>query len=103
MAMPQGGSLRVHVSNDNDAPDDAPVVIVCVVDTGEGIPPNVLPKVFEPFFTTRQKGAGSGLGLSQAHGFCVHAGGRATIESTPHQGTTVCLHLRLQRRAYQGN
>ena len=47
-----------------------------VTDTGIGIPPDLLAKVFEPFFTTRAKGTGSGLGLSQVQGFCVQAGGR---------------------------
>lgn len=93
LAMPHGGSLRVHVSNETAADPDQPMVILYLVDTGEGISPDVLPKVFEPFFTTRQKGVGSGLGLSQVHGFCLQSGGRATIQSTLGVGTTVCLHL----------
>jgi two-component system NtrC family sensor kinase len=53
----------------------------------------VLPRVFEPFFTTRMNEAGSGLGLSQVHGFCAQAGGRARIVSQPGQGTTVEMVL----------
>jgi two-component system NtrC family sensor kinase len=53
----------------------------------------VLARVFEPFFTTRMNEAGSGLGLSQVHGFCAQAGGRARIASTPGVGTTVELVL----------
>ena len=93
LAMPEGGKLSVHVSNDEDAPPDAPMVIVCVMDTGSGIPPEVLPKVFEPFFTTRQRGVGSGLGLAQVQGFCAQSGGRVTIDSELGQGTTLCMHL----------
>lgn len=93
LAMPRGGALRLHVYNDGDATEDAPMVIVSVVDNGEGIPSNTLPKVFEPFFTTRQKGAGSGLGLSQVQSFCVNSGGRVSIKSVLGEGTTVCLHL----------
>ncbi|MDM0085701.1 ATP-binding protein [Variovorax sp. J31P179] len=93
LAMPQGGKLSVHVSNDEKAPLDAPMVIVCVIDDGEGIPPEVLPKVFAPFFTTRERGVGSGLGLTQVQAFCVQSGGRATIVSELGQGTTVCMHL----------
>ena len=93
LAMPRGGELSVHVSNDAHAPVDAPRVVVCVVDTGEGIAPEILDKVFEPFFTTRERGVGSGLGLTQVHGFCVQSGGRVTIASTPGKGTTLCLHL----------
>jgi len=93
LAMPAGGELSMHVSNDEHAPKDAPMVIVCVVDTGEGIPPQVLDKVFDPFFTTRQRGVGSGLGLTQVQGFCAQSGGRVTIESVVGKGTTLCMHL----------
>ena len=93
LAMPAGGQLSVHVSNDTQAPPDAPSVIVCVIDTGEGIAPEVMPRVFEPFFTTRERGVGSGLGLTQVQAFCAQSGGRVTIESTPGKGTTLCMHL----------
>jgi len=53
----------------------------------------VLPRVFEPFFTTREKGTGSGLGLSQVRGLCAQAGGYVDIQSTPGLGTTVRMHL----------
>ncbi len=67
-----------------------------MIDTGEGIPADVLPRIFEPFFTTRQRGVGSGLGLTQVQGFCVQSGGRVTVDSTPGQGTTLCMHLPAQ-------
>ena len=58
-----------------------------------GIPDELLTKVFEPFFTTRTKGVGSGLGLSQVQGFCQEAGGSVTIESVLGRGTTVTMFL----------
>jgi two-component system NtrC family sensor kinase len=93
LAMPRGGALSLHVSNERDASIEAPMVVVRVSDNGEGILSSTLPKVFDPFFTTRPKGAGSGLGLSQVQSFCVNAGGRVSMESVVGEGTTVCLHL----------
>ena len=66
--------------------------------SGVGIAPDVLPRVFEPFFTTRMNEAGSGLGLSQVHGFCAQAGGRARIVSEPGVGTTVEMLLPAEHR-----
>ena len=92
-AMPQGGSLVIHASNADDDDAGRPMVAIAVSDTGIGIPPDLLGKVFEPFFTTRSKGTGSGLGLSQVQGFCVQAGGRVGIESVMGHGTTVSMTL----------
>ena len=101
-AMPQGGSLVIHAANADAATGgdagigaDAgrPMVTIAVTDTGVGIPPDLLAKVFEPFFTTRSKGTGSGLGLSQVQGFCMQAGGRVGIESVMGHGTTVSMTL----------
>jgi two-component system NtrC family sensor kinase len=92
-AMPGGGRLRITARNEGASEDGTTTVVIAVADTGVGIPPDVLPRVFEPFFTTRMKEAGSGLGLSQVHGFCAQAGGRARIDSEPEQGTTVEMVL----------
>ena len=92
-AMPGGGELRITARNEGASEDGTTMVVIAVADTGVGIPPDVLPRVFEPFFTTRVKEAGSGLGLSQVHGFCAQAGGRARIHSEPGQGTTVEMVL----------
>ncbi|MEF7612576.1 response regulator [Aquincola sp. MAHUQ-54] len=93
-AMPKGGTFRVSAFNDEAHPiAGRPAVNLCVQDDGAGIPADILPRVVEPFFTTRERGAGSGLGLSQVHGFCVQAGGRLDIDSTVGAGTRVCMRL----------
>ena len=79
--------------NEGASEDGTTMVVIAVADTGVGIAADVLPRVFEPFFTTRMNEAGSGLGLSQVHGFCAQAGGRARIASEPGQGTTVEMVL----------
>ena len=70
-----------------------PAVCVSIRDRGPGIAKDVLDRVFEPFFTTKEVGKGTGLGLSQIHGFAAQAGGRAEIESTLGEGTTVKIAL----------
>ena len=92
-AMAAGGLLRITARNEGASEDGTTMVVIAVADTGVGIPADVLPRVFEPFFTTRMHEAGSGLGLSQVHGFCAQAGGRARIVSEPGQGTTVEMVL----------
>jgi two-component system NtrC family sensor kinase len=97
-AMPGGGRLRITARNEGASEDGTTMVVLAVEDTGVGIPADVLPRVFEPFFTTRMHEAGSGLGLSQVHGFCAQAGGRARISSVPGQGTTVEMVLPAEAR-----
>ena len=97
-AMPAGGRLRITARNEGASEDGTTMVAVGVADTGVGIDPEVLPRVFEPFFTTRMNEAGSGLGLSQVHGFCAQAGGRARISSEPGVGTTVEMLLPAEHR-----
>lgn len=97
-AMPTGGILRISASNrtfqDERPGIDGDYLVIEIVDNGSGIPPDVLPKVFEPYFTTKDVGAGSGLGLSQVHGFAHQSGGVVDIESMLGIGTTVRLYLR---------
>jgi PAS domain S-box-containing protein len=101
-AMPDGGKLIIEAANvplnTNDgtshmevAPGD--YVSLSVSDTGSGMPPEVMEHAFEPFFTTRDVGEGSGLGLSMVYGFVKQSGGDITIESNPGHGTTVKLFL----------
>jgi hemerythrin-like metal-binding protein/PAS domain S-box-containing protein len=66
---------------------------IAVADEGSGIAPEVLERVFEPFFTTKAAGKGSGLGLTQVHGFVGQSGGAVHIESEVGRGTTVSLLL----------
>jgi len=66
-----------------------------VCDDGPGIAPGMLSQVFEPFYTTKGAGQGTGLGLAQVYGFAVNAGGIARINSQPGVGTTVTLWLKV--------
>ncbi|MCC8942752.1 PAS domain S-box protein, partial [Bradyrhizobium sp. Arg68] len=88
-ATADGGTVTVSARNVPEADH----VVVSVADTGEGIPDDVLSKVFDPFFTTKPIGRGTGLGLSQVHGFAHQAGGRVEIASTLGKGTTVSIVL----------
>ncbi len=64
-----------------------------VIDTGRGIDPAVLERIFEPYFTTRTAQAGNGLGLATVHGIVASHGGRVHAESTPGAGATFTVHL----------
>ena len=100
LAMPDGGRITVSARAApaaQDATDERSFITLSVRDTGVGIPPELLPKVCEPFFTTRSRGAGSGLGLSQVQGFCTRSGGRLRIDSIVGEGTAV--HIELPRAA----
>src|SRR5579859_710083 len=97
-AMPDGGVLTVETGNatiDPDNPELPPgdYAVVAVSDTGHGMPPEVLAKVIEPFFTTKGVGKGSGLGLSMIYGFAKQSGGQLRIYSEVGHGTTVRLYL----------
>jgi PAS domain S-box-containing protein len=90
-AMPNGGELTLGTSN--CAIDGKSAVCINIRDTGTGISEAVLQRAFEPFFTTKEIGKGTGLGLSQIHGFAAQAGGRAEIESSEGEGTTLKIYL----------
>jgi signal transduction histidine kinase len=94
---PDGGHVWLEAGNsvDDGSPDLPPgrYVAISFTDDGQGMDESIASRVFEPFFTTKPTGRGSGLGLSQVHGFCTEAGGLARIASTPGLGTTVTLLL----------
>jgi signal transduction histidine kinase/ActR/RegA family two-component response regulator len=98
-AMEGQGVLRVTTSNvklsANEIGDIRPgdYVRVSVVDSGCGMPREVLDRAFEPFFTTKPVGKGTGLGLSQIFGFAHQSGGEVGIESEVGKGTTVSIYL----------
>jgi len=68
-------------------------IMVAVSDSGSGMPPEVLARALDPFFTTKAVGKGTGLGLSQVYGFVKQSGGHVRIYSEPGQGTSVKLYL----------
>ena len=90
-AMPQGG--RVTLSTRHCTGEGGGEVMVEIADTGTGMSAEVVDRAFEPFFTTKAVGEGTGLGLSQIHGFAAQAGGRAEIHSVPGEGTAIRLFL----------
>lgn len=95
-AMPEGGTISVvgeNVTGDRESALPGEYVRLSIKDNGTGMPPEVLARVFEPFYTTKDVGKGSGLGLAQVYGFAQQSGGRVNIESRLGHGTTVTLLL----------
>lgn len=100
-AMPQGGKLTIETANkwvddrigrERDLPPGQ-YISICVTDTGTGMPPETIERAFEPFYTTKPIGQGTGLGLSMIYGFARQSGGQVRIYSEVGQGTTVCIYL----------
>ena len=102
-AMPQGGSLRIETSNvrlDDDYVDRKRAVIplgryalITVSDDGTGIPPQHLPHIFEPFYTTKPLGQGTGLGLATVYGIVKQNKGFIWAYSEPTMGTVFKIYL----------
>lgn len=101
-AMRNGGKLIIETGNiyldeaytaTHAEVKVGPYILIAVTDSGEGMPPDVVDRAFDPFFTTKQTGSGTGLGLSQVHGFMKQSGGHVAIYSERSRGTTVKLFL----------
>ena len=99
-AMPRGGLLTIDAAercvDEVDAKGElkpGDYVVFTVRDTGLGMAPEILARALEPFFTTKEHGKGSGLGLSMVYGFVKQSGGRLAVESQLGYGTTIELYL----------
>ncbi len=91
-AMPDGDAER-HMITVSLASDDAGCAVVDVSDDGEGIAPEALPRVFDPFYTTKAPGGGMGLGLSISHSIVELFGGTISVQSTLGEGATFRVRL----------
>jgi two-component system, NtrC family, sensor kinase len=98
-ALPRGGTVRIETANKTLRDGDHAEIVgdfvaVTVSDDGDGMPPDIMERVWEPFFTTKAAGKGTGLGLSMVYGFAKQSGGGAVIRSEVGEGTSVTLFLR---------
>jgi PAS domain S-box-containing protein len=88
-AMPDGGTLTIAALSDGES------AILSVIDDGEGMDEETVDRIYEPFFTTKPVGEGSGLGLSTVHGIVGQSGGTIQVESAPGAGTIFTIRLPL--------
>jgi PAS domain S-box-containing protein len=99
-AMPAGGRVLIETRNVKASERNKPAelspgdyVLISVADNGTGMSPDVLARACEPFFTTKEPGKGSGLGLAQVYGLAQQSGGGLRISSTAGKGTSVAVYL----------
>jgi signal transduction histidine kinase/CheY-like chemotaxis protein len=103
-AMTMGGRVVIRCENvsfaeDEDAALKGDYVLISATDNGEGMSQDIASRAFEPLFTTKVRGTGTGLGLAQVLAACEQAGGTARIDSAPGRGAAVKLYLRRYRAA----
>ena len=101
-AMPNGGTIEISAQNRpafHDDGLDGDYVCLSVSDNGTGMSPEVQSRAFEPFYTTKEIGKGSGLGLAQVHGFVNQSHGGVRISTTLGRGTTISLYLPRSHKA----
>jgi two-component system cell cycle sensor histidine kinase/response regulator CckA len=108
-AMPDGGRLAIGVDTTDSlgslvagAGASGAVVLLTVRDTGQGMDEAARSRAFEPYFSTKERGRGTGLGLASVHGTVVDSGGDIRIESAPGAGTTVRIWLPRVAQAHAG-
>ena len=101
-AMTGGGVLSIRTANDTyreaktvnaETMPAGDYVLIEVSDTGCGIPPEIIDRIFEPFFSTKEVGQGTGLGLSTVYGIIKQSGGFVFVKSRPDKGTTFSIYL----------
>lgn len=98
-AMPQGGTITIHTSNQpvkaSTSEGVTPGEYVCLAfsDNGVGMDDEVLRHIFEPFYTTKELGHGTGVGLATVYGIVQQSGGHISVHSTPGKGTQFLVHL----------
>src|SRR5690606_22677754 len=95
-AMPHGGTLTISASNTVlDPPEGgrSRFVMLTVTDTGEGIAPEMRERIFEPYFTTKDIGRGTGLGLATVHTIVKRHGGFVTVDSEVGSGSAFKVYL----------
>ena len=90
-AMPDGGLLRIELALDDT--QDPPGLRLTTSDTGTGMAPDVMARIFDPFYTTKALGAGTGLGLATVHGIVHQAKGRIEVASEIGDGTTFNIYF----------
>ena len=103
-AMPDGGKINIKTANIAVSGDNIPgglsdmdpdkYVMLAICDNGHGLPPDQLERIFEPFYTNKPVGMGSGLGLSMVEGFIKQSGGYVKVDSTEGVGTTIKLYFK---------
>ncbi|HYD19029.1 MAG TPA: ATP-binding protein [Patescibacteria group bacterium] len=92
-AMPEGGLLTIDVAQGDN--NGVACGTVAITDTGTGMPEHVRARIFEPFYTTKAAGEGTGLGLAMVYGFIRQSGGSIEVESSEGKGTRFTIYLPL--------